>query len=199
MTFAQVHKVIDAASELIVERLGDKGRHARTAIGCATLPNNNAVTLEAIARVAALVAADLRIDDRLADVALPDRTPGHVEHPLERHAGAVHDLRRKLDPRLEVAQRDVELLERVERHVRAHVAVAVAVAARDADEGLVRRRLLHLVDDVRLGRDEDRLRPGELEREVEDRLGRADMVGMVDDVRRAFGMRRDRSVRDVRP
>ena len=50
--FAQVHKVIDAASELIVERLGEKGRHARTAIGCATLPNNNAVTLEAIARVA---------------------------------------------------------------------------------------------------------------------------------------------------
>ena len=50
--FAQVHKVIDAASELIVERLGPKGRHARTAIGCATLPNNNAVTLEAIARVA---------------------------------------------------------------------------------------------------------------------------------------------------
>lgn len=50
--FAQVHKVIDAASELIVERLGDKGRHARTAIGCATLPNNNAVTLEGIARVA---------------------------------------------------------------------------------------------------------------------------------------------------
>ena len=50
--FAQVHKVIDAASELIVGRLGEKGRHARTAIGCATLPNNNAVTLEAIARVA---------------------------------------------------------------------------------------------------------------------------------------------------
>jgi enamine deaminase RidA (YjgF/YER057c/UK114 family) len=50
--FGQVHKVIDAASERIVERLGDKGRHARTAIGCATLPNNNAVTLEAIARLA---------------------------------------------------------------------------------------------------------------------------------------------------
>ena len=49
--FPQVHKVIDAASELIIARLGDKGRHARTAIGCATLPNNNAVTLEAIARV----------------------------------------------------------------------------------------------------------------------------------------------------
>lgn len=50
--FAQVHKVIDAASELIIERLGDNGRHARTAIGCSTLPNNNAVTLEAIAQVA---------------------------------------------------------------------------------------------------------------------------------------------------
>jgi enamine deaminase RidA (YjgF/YER057c/UK114 family) len=49
--FTQVHKVIDAASERIIEQLGDKGRHARTAIGCATLPNDNAVTLEAIARV----------------------------------------------------------------------------------------------------------------------------------------------------
>jgi len=51
--FAQAHKVIDAASERIIERLGESGRHARTAIGCATLPNNNAVTLEAIARVRA--------------------------------------------------------------------------------------------------------------------------------------------------
>jgi enamine deaminase RidA (YjgF/YER057c/UK114 family) len=51
--FGQVHKVIDAASELLIERLGDKGHHARTAIGCATLPNNNAVTLEAIARISA--------------------------------------------------------------------------------------------------------------------------------------------------
>ena len=49
--FAGVHKVIDAASEVVIERLGAKGRHARTAIGCATLPNNNAVTLEAIACV----------------------------------------------------------------------------------------------------------------------------------------------------
>lgn len=49
--FPSVHKVIDAASETIIARLGDKGRHARTALGCATLPNNNAVTLEAIAVV----------------------------------------------------------------------------------------------------------------------------------------------------
>ena len=47
--FPAVHKVIDAASEVIIDRLGERGRHARTAIGCATLPNNNAVTLDAIA------------------------------------------------------------------------------------------------------------------------------------------------------
>ena len=51
--FASVHKVIDAASELIIERLGDRGRHARTVIGCTTLPNNNAVTLDAMAVIAA--------------------------------------------------------------------------------------------------------------------------------------------------
>lgn len=48
--FAGVHKVVDAASELLVARLGPaRGAHARTALGLATLPNNNAVTLEAIA------------------------------------------------------------------------------------------------------------------------------------------------------
>ena len=49
--FALVHKVIDAASDVLIERLGDRGRHARTAIGCSTLPNHNAVTLEALAIV----------------------------------------------------------------------------------------------------------------------------------------------------
>jgi len=47
--FPSVHKVIDAASEVLIATLGEKGRHARTALGCATLPNGNAVTLEAIA------------------------------------------------------------------------------------------------------------------------------------------------------
>ena len=50
--FAQVHKVIDAASEFLIEQLGEKGRHARTSLGCATLPNGNAVTLEAEVLVA---------------------------------------------------------------------------------------------------------------------------------------------------
>lgn len=50
--FPFVHKVIDAASELIIAKLGDRGRHARTALGCATLPNNNAVTIDAIVVIA---------------------------------------------------------------------------------------------------------------------------------------------------
>jgi enamine deaminase RidA (YjgF/YER057c/UK114 family) len=50
--FGEVHKVIDGASERIVEMLGEeRGAHARTALGLATLPNRNAVTLEAIARL----------------------------------------------------------------------------------------------------------------------------------------------------
>jgi enamine deaminase RidA (YjgF/YER057c/UK114 family) len=47
--YPEIHKIVDAASERIIQRLGEKGRHARTAVGCATLPNNNVVTLEALA------------------------------------------------------------------------------------------------------------------------------------------------------
>jgi enamine deaminase RidA (YjgF/YER057c/UK114 family) len=52
--FTQVHKVIDGASQLLIARLGEeKGGHARTALGCAALPNGNAVTLEALAQLRA--------------------------------------------------------------------------------------------------------------------------------------------------
>ena len=48
--FPDVHKVIDAASEVIISHLGEEcGRHARTVFGCVTLPKGNAVTLEALA------------------------------------------------------------------------------------------------------------------------------------------------------
>jgi enamine deaminase RidA (YjgF/YER057c/UK114 family) len=50
--FDRVHHVIDAASEAIIAALGaERGTHARTALGLATLPNANAVTLEAMAVV----------------------------------------------------------------------------------------------------------------------------------------------------
>jgi len=56
--FTLVHKVVDAASGVLIAALGEKGRHARTALGCATLPNGNAVTLEAIALLRANGAGD---------------------------------------------------------------------------------------------------------------------------------------------
>ena len=49
--FHQVQRIIDAASEVLIAELGKRGRHARTSIGCSSLPNGNSVTLEAIAAV----------------------------------------------------------------------------------------------------------------------------------------------------
>jgi len=46
--FNQQPKVIDAASELLVELFGEAGRHARSAIGVAELPRNAAVEIELI-------------------------------------------------------------------------------------------------------------------------------------------------------
>jgi enamine deaminase RidA (YjgF/YER057c/UK114 family) len=46
--FNQQPKVIDAASELLVQVFGDAGRHARSAIGVAELPRNAAVEIELI-------------------------------------------------------------------------------------------------------------------------------------------------------
>lgn len=41
-------KVLNAASELMVEILGSKGLHTRIAVGCASLPLNAAVEIDAI-------------------------------------------------------------------------------------------------------------------------------------------------------
>lgn len=46
--FNQQPKVIDAASELLVQLFGEAGRHARSAIGVAELPRNAAVEIELI-------------------------------------------------------------------------------------------------------------------------------------------------------
>ena len=47
-----VHKVVNGASDLITEVLGDRGKHARSAIGMGTLPLGVAVEVEAIAEIA---------------------------------------------------------------------------------------------------------------------------------------------------
>jgi enamine deaminase RidA (YjgF/YER057c/UK114 family) len=46
--FTEQHLVANGASDFLVDVLGDTGRHARSAIGMASLPMNAAVEIEAI-------------------------------------------------------------------------------------------------------------------------------------------------------
>mgnify|MGYP001024518114 CR=1 FL=1 len=49
--FAREHLIINGASDLLVEVFGDRGRHARSAVGAHDLPMNVAVEIELIAEV----------------------------------------------------------------------------------------------------------------------------------------------------
>lgn len=49
--FADQPKVINGCSDLLVEILGERGRHARSAVGMGSLPNNMTVEIEAIMRI----------------------------------------------------------------------------------------------------------------------------------------------------
>ncbi|MBM3944079.1 MAG: RidA family protein [SAR202 cluster bacterium] len=51
--FNQQPKVANGCSDLLVEVFGDKGRHARSAVGMAALPNDIAVEIEVILEVEA--------------------------------------------------------------------------------------------------------------------------------------------------
>lgn len=51
--FTTQHLVANGASDLIVSVLGDKGKHARSAVGVASLPLNAPVEIEAIIEVMA--------------------------------------------------------------------------------------------------------------------------------------------------
>jgi enamine deaminase RidA (YjgF/YER057c/UK114 family) len=46
--FGQQSRVADAASELLIDVLGENGRHARTAIGVASLPLNTPVEIQMV-------------------------------------------------------------------------------------------------------------------------------------------------------
>jgi enamine deaminase RidA (YjgF/YER057c/UK114 family) len=50
-TFGDLPKVMNGASDLVVEVFGDAGRHARTTVGVAELPFDAAVEVEAIFEV----------------------------------------------------------------------------------------------------------------------------------------------------
>jgi hypothetical protein len=49
--FADHPKVINGCSDLLVAVLGENGRHARSAVGMGSLPNNITVEIEAIIRL----------------------------------------------------------------------------------------------------------------------------------------------------
>jgi enamine deaminase RidA (YjgF/YER057c/UK114 family) len=51
MDFTDVPKVINGASDLFAEVFGDRGKHARAAVGVAVLPLDSAVEVEAIVEV----------------------------------------------------------------------------------------------------------------------------------------------------
>lgn len=50
--FADAHKVINGASDFLTDVLGERGKHARSAIGVGSLPLGVAVEVEAIVEIA---------------------------------------------------------------------------------------------------------------------------------------------------
>ena len=50
-SFTDQPKVINGFSDLMVEIFGEKGKHARSAVGMVSLPNNMAVEIEMIVEV----------------------------------------------------------------------------------------------------------------------------------------------------
>jgi enamine deaminase RidA (YjgF/YER057c/UK114 family) len=50
--FADQPKVVNGCSDLFVEVFGERGRHARSAVGMGSLPNNITVEIECIVEVA---------------------------------------------------------------------------------------------------------------------------------------------------
>ena len=49
--FTDQPKVVNGASDLLVQVFGERGRHARSAVGNAQLPHNNAVEVEMVVEV----------------------------------------------------------------------------------------------------------------------------------------------------
>ena len=52
LEFSEPHKVVNGCSDLITEVLGERGKHARSAVSVASLPLNAAVEVEAIVEIA---------------------------------------------------------------------------------------------------------------------------------------------------
>ena len=65
--FTDGAKVMNGASDLMVEVFGDKGRHARATVGVAALPADAAVEVEGLFEVAVALDATSRLADRASD------------------------------------------------------------------------------------------------------------------------------------
>ena len=59
--FWRHHIVANGASDLLIDGLGPRGRHARTAFGVAALPFGGSVELEAVVRSREEAGAELRM------------------------------------------------------------------------------------------------------------------------------------------
>jgi enamine deaminase RidA (YjgF/YER057c/UK114 family) len=49
--FAKQHEVVNGASDFLIQLFGEKGKHARTAIGVRGLPNNICVEIQMVAKI----------------------------------------------------------------------------------------------------------------------------------------------------
>jgi enamine deaminase RidA (YjgF/YER057c/UK114 family) len=52
LEFTEPHKVVNGCSDLLTDVLGERGKHARSAVSMASLPLNAAVEVEAIVEIA---------------------------------------------------------------------------------------------------------------------------------------------------
>ena len=62
--FESQPEVINGCSDLLVEVFGDRGRHARSAVGMGSLPRNITVEIEALLRLRRLARSGVRLDCR---------------------------------------------------------------------------------------------------------------------------------------
>src|SRR5262249_42839349 len=90
-TFLDGPKVMNGASDLMVEVFGDKGRHARTTVGVASLPLDAAVEVEGLFEVAWRIMADpgWLIARPVAHRGLHDSAAGVIENTPLAFAGAI--------------------------------------------------------------------------------------------------------------
>ena len=122
-----------------------------------------------------------------AQITLAHGSTCHLQHPVEAFLGGEPYIFVQMNLRCKVAQCEIQFLHRVERHIGTDVACAVTVCAGRANESLAGRGFLHLMNDVRLGCHDQGVAFHRL-RKLQYAARAADIVRMINDMRRAFWM-----------